>query len=71
MLNIIARNRDKETILLLEWSRGKVLALHGDGTMREYRVDEVRADLLESQMRIATNIDSNAELFAEVAADAE
>ena len=67
MLNVVARTRDKETVLILQWSRGTFLALHGDGRMKEYPIDSLRADLLESQMRIATNIESNAELFAEVA----
>ena len=67
MLNIVARTRDKETVLLLEWSKGTFLALHGDGTMREYLVGELRADLLEAQARLATNIESNAEMFSEVA----
>ena len=69
MLNIIARTRDKETVLILEWSRGTFLALHGDGRMVEYPINALRADLLEAQMRIASNIESNAELFAEVAED--
>jgi hypothetical protein len=67
VLNVIARTRDKETVLILEWSRGTFLALHGDGRMAEYPINALRADLLEAQMRIASNIESNAELFAEVA----
>ena len=69
-MNMIARNREGETVLILDWQRGTFLGLHNDGSLKEYRVSELRCDLLEAQMRIATNEQANAELFAEVAANA-
>ena len=69
-MNMIARTRDHETVLILDWMPGRFLALHPDGRLAEYGVDELRCDLLEAQMRIATNEQANQDLFAEVAADA-
>lgn len=67
MLNLVARTHSKETVLVLSWQRGTLLALHSDGRLAEYKVADLRADLLESQMRIATNEQANRDLFAEVA----
>lgn len=63
MLNLIARTPDKRTVLLLEWQRGRVLALHEDGELREYRLSEVTADRLESVSRISINEAQNRELI--------
>ena len=67
MLNLVARTTDRRTVLLLDWQKGKVLALHEDGELREYRLSEIRCDRLESVGRIAMNQEQNAELFASVA----
>ena len=73
MLNIVARTVEepKETVLLLAWADGWLLALHRDGRLVEYVLDQVRADRMESEMRIATNEQANVELFIEAALDAE
>ena len=70
MLNLVCRNQDKATVLVLDWSAGMCLGLHADGTLKEYRPDELRVDLLEAQMRIATNERDNVDLFEQVVADA-
>jgi hypothetical protein len=69
-LNLVCRNRDKETVLVLQWELGYLLALHSDGSLYEYKVDELKVDLLEAQMRIATNERDNVEMFQAVASDA-
>jgi hypothetical protein len=69
-LNLVCRNTDKETVLVLEWQRGALLALHGDGSLREYQPSELRVDLLEAQMRIATIERDNVDMFESVVADA-
>ena len=68
-MNLVCRTADKETVLVLAWQKGALLALHGDGTLKEYRPHELRVDLLEAQMRIATNERDNVELFESVVAD--
>jgi hypothetical protein len=70
-LNLVCRNRDKETVLVLQWELGYLLALHADGSLYEYKVDELKVDLLEAQMRIATNERDNVEMFQAVASDAQ
>jgi hypothetical protein len=69
-LNLVCRNRDKETVLVLQWELGYLLGLHADGSLYEYKVDELKVDLLEAQMRIATNERDNVEMFESVASDA-
>lgn len=68
MLNLVARTANRETVLILEWQRGKLLALHEDGRLREYRVSELRADLLEAKSRIVINQRQNASLLEEATA---
>ena len=68
MLNLVARNSDRETVLILDWQRGKLLALHEDGELREYRVGELRADLLEAKSRIVINQRQNVALMEEATA---
>jgi hypothetical protein len=69
-LNLVCRNRDKEVVLVLQWELGYLLGLHADGSLYEYKVDELKVDLLEAQMRIATNERDNVEMFESVASDA-
>jgi hypothetical protein len=69
-LNLVCRNRDKEVVLVLQWELGYLLGLHSDGSLYEYKVDELKVDLLEAQMRIATNERDNVEMFQAVASDA-
>lgn len=64
MLSLVARILpDRETVLLLEWQRGRVLALHDDGRLAEYPLDRVRVDLIEAKSRIVLNQKGNAELM--------
>lgn len=68
MLNLVARTADRETVRILDWQRGKLLALHEDGRLHEYRVDELRADLLEAKSRIVINQRQNVSLLEEATA---
>lgn len=67
MLNLVARTPDKRTVLLLQWQRGRVLALHEDGELVEYRLAEVKVDRLEAVSRIAINEEQNRELIEQAA----
>lgn len=66
VLNVVARTADKETVLILQWQPGTFLAMHSDGRLVEHPVGSLRADLLESQLRIATNERDNVEMFEQV-----
>lgn len=68
MLNLVARTKDHETVLILDWQRGRLLALHLDGRIQEYRTDELRADLIEAAARIAINEKQNQSLLEEATA---
>jgi hypothetical protein len=67
MLNIVARNRDKETVLILAWHPGTCLTLHGDGRLVEYPTEALKGDLLESAARITLSQRGNAEMVEEAA----
>lgn len=69
MLNLVARTKDRETVLLLEWQRGRVLALYPDGRLAELGVSEVKVDLIEAATRLTINQRQNEALLEEAVAD--
>lgn len=70
MLSLLATVRHThETVLVLEWQRGRVLALHDDGRLVEYRLAELRAHRIEAAGRIAMNRAQNIELLEQAAAE--
>lgn len=70
MLSLLATVRQsRETVLLLEWQRGRVLALHEDGRLAAYRLSQVRVHRIEAASRIAMNQAQNLELMEQAAAE--
>lgn len=67
MLNLVARTKSREVVLVLEWSPGHLLAMHRDGRLDEYEVGSLKVDLLEAAARIAINENQNAELVEQAA----
>jgi hypothetical protein len=68
MLNLIARTKSRQVVLILDWQPGHLLAMHRDGSLHEYRTDKLQVDLLEAAARIALNEKQNVELVEQAAA---